>query len=687
MAEPTKGPQDALRKITDQLECSICLNEYEDPKLLSCSHTFCKQCLERLVLHEHEQSILHCPNCRHTTVVPPQGVEGLQSDFRIHQLFEIRDALTIAKEPKKEQVIPCQLHPKNLLKIYCETCNELICNDCTIRIHKGHQHNLISETFPKHKQEIIDQLEPVKQHLATVNQALHNFNTRSKEIQDQRTAIQADIHKEIDQLHQALEQKRTELIGQLDHLTRHKLKSLAAQRDKVERTHTQLSSCLEYVEGTLKTGSPEQILEKKAPVLKQVQRITTEFNPDILTPKEEANMLLVPVDIPGLNKACGKVVEECDKFYISINEMETTTVGEVTTLTLHAIDEHANMCQEVTNISSELVSCMDARTVKCQVRRDQDNKYKIQYQPATRGKHQLHIRINGRSIKGSPYTVVARPSLQSLGKPVRTIGKLKKPWGITADSKGRIITTESGSNCITILTQQGHKIQSLGGRGRQRGQFKEPCGVVVDRDDNIYVMDKENCRIQKFTSEGNFIALAGSSGSQTLQFQSPTGIALNSKNGKLYVCDQCNHRIQILNTDLTFSGSFGSRGLRAGQFTSPVDLAFDTSGNVYIADMNNHRIQAFTLEGKFLHKFGGKGSGAGQLTYPASIAIDNRDTVYVTEYHNHRVSIFTTQGLFLKTFGSRGQDVGKFNYPLTIRIDENAFILVSDSENNRLQIF
>ena len=80
MAEPTKGPQDALKKVTAQLECSICLDEYKDPKLLSCFHVFCKQCLKPLVLHEREQSILHCPNCRHTTVVPPQGVEGQEID-------------------------------------------------------------------------------------------------------------------------------------------------------------------------------------------------------------------------------------------------------------------------------------------------------------------------------------------------------------------------------------------------------------------------------------------------------------------------------------------------------------------------------------------------------------------------------------------------------------------------------
>ena len=48
MAEPLKVADNALKKITAQLECSICLDMYTNPKLLPCFHTFCKKCLERL---------------------------------------------------------------------------------------------------------------------------------------------------------------------------------------------------------------------------------------------------------------------------------------------------------------------------------------------------------------------------------------------------------------------------------------------------------------------------------------------------------------------------------------------------------------------------------------------------------------------------------------------------------------
>jgi len=239
-------------------------------------------------------------------LLPPTGVSGLQTAFHIDHLFEIHAALTKMKEPQKTQcekckkstatgycrdcgkfvcakctelhqiweefadhkiaslndiqqeaanlvpptkkVMYCPKHQENILKIYCETCGEFICNDCTIRLHQGHNYDLVTDTFPKHKEEIVSSLQPVKQHLTTVNKAVQALDTRRKETEDQRTTVETDIHKQIDFLHQALEQRRTELVGQLHQHTQQKLKGLAAQRDQCELIQTQLSSCLDYME-------------------------------------------------------------------------------------------------------------------------------------------------------------------------------------------------------------------------------------------------------------------------------------------------------------------------------------------------------------------------------------------------------------------------------------------------------
>ena len=40
----------AMDRLKNLLECSVCLDRYEDPKLLSCGHHFCRECIEDLVV-------------------------------------------------------------------------------------------------------------------------------------------------------------------------------------------------------------------------------------------------------------------------------------------------------------------------------------------------------------------------------------------------------------------------------------------------------------------------------------------------------------------------------------------------------------------------------------------------------------------------------------------------------------
>ena len=78
-----------VQKLEDQLNCSICLDTYTNPKLLQCFHVYCKECLVRLVARDQQgQLSLTCPGCRQATPIPDTGVSGLQSAFHINHLLK-----------------------------------------------------------------------------------------------------------------------------------------------------------------------------------------------------------------------------------------------------------------------------------------------------------------------------------------------------------------------------------------------------------------------------------------------------------------------------------------------------------------------------------------------------------------------------------------------------------------------
>ena len=740
MAESVSVADQALKKLADQLECSICLDPFTDPKLLQCFHVFCKDCLEPLVIRNQHGLSLRCPNCRHSTLLPANGVSGLQPAFHIHHLFEIRDALQKVKQGQEGQKTPCEKckkrevngfcrdcgkfvcevcielhktwddysthkvisleqlksdatemvpptkkilycskHPGKELDLFCETDQELICRDCIVKTHRDHQYDLVSEAFPKHRDAIASHLEPLRQQLNTIDRAVQDLGTARDHITEQRAAIKADIQRKVRQLHEAIEVRKADLIGQLDQMAQQKLKTLSIQRDELELVQTRLNSCLQFVSDSLKTGSKGEILAMEKPVVQQVNEMCTEFDTSKLAPQEQANMALTASS--ELLPACQQFGQICiilvcpEKCYAT---GKVATVGEQSTMTVHVINIVGSKCAKpLPLISCELVPSSGER-MKCEVKPSKSSEYQVDYRPTRRGRYQLHIKVCDQHIRGSPFTVVA---LRKLEAPTRTITDLNDPWGVAVDKRGQIIIAEYGGHCISVYSSE-KRVRSFGQKGSASGQFQCPRGVAVDRAGNILVVDADNHRIQKFTAEGKFMASVGSKGDKPLL---PVSIGI-SPSEKVYICDTGNHRVQILNPDLTFSTSFGSWGSGDGQFNYPYDAAFDSRGNVYVTDSWNHCIQVFTEEGRFLRKFGKRGGRDGELDWAVGVAIDSDDVVYVAEGNNHRISLFTSEGHFLRSFGTWGEGPGQFNHPYGIAVDKDGLVYVSDFNNGRLQI-
>ena len=754
MTESKAVAEKAIKKLEDQLTCAICLDDLKDPKLLQCFHVYCKACLQRVVVQDQQGQVsLRCPTCRQTTLLPPgSDASALQSAFHVHHLLEIKDALEKVKEPENvkcekcnksrtaskfcrdcgkficerclemhgewaefskhevvsievvksnaKQLVPpkkaslyCSHHQGKELDLYCETCGELICLHCTVKKHKDHQYDLVSDAFERHEAEMTASLEPIDVKVSIATKVMGQLGQRSQELRDLRAGIEADIQREIKQHHELLEARKSELIGRLDELINVKLKKLEAQKDEVETVLTQLVSCQTFVRQNLKTGSQAEVMKMKKAVMKQVKEVTTSFKEDTMSPCESADVKFTASsqELASAYQQFGDVyIEEVspEKCYATGKGLEVADPGERATAVLHVVDTKGNAyTRPVETVTCELESDSTGEKTKCAVKKTEGNRYEISYQATSRGRHQLHIKVEGDHIKGSPFPVTVKLPVQKLGTPVKTIGGVKGPWGVAVNQRGNIIMAEFAGHCVSILSPEGEKIKSFGSRGSNPGQFYNPAGVAVDGDDNILVVDYSNHRIQKFTSDGNFITAVGKGGSKRLEFNSPVGIGIHPRTGMVYVTDSKNHRVQILNSDLTSYNSISSEGSDNGQFQYPYDVAFDSTGNVYVADHLNHCIQVFTAEGKFLRKFGRNGKGHGELDKPTSISIDRDDQVYVTEDGNDRVSVFTCDGEFLISFGSQGYGSGQFSGPFGITVDKNGMVYVVDTNNKRIQIF
>ena len=449
---------------------------------------------------------------------------------------------------------------------------------------------------------------------------------------------------------------------------------------------------------SLKTGSQEEVLSMKSSVVKQVKQLTITFPPEMLKPSAEASVVFSALaDVTTACRSYGRVstrdaLPDSLKCYATGIGVEAKVVGEMSIAALYAINYDGHPCKEpIQSTECELVSELIGTTIQGKIEGRGQNQYEISYQPNVKGRHQLHVKIEGQHIRANPFTISAKSSVEKLGTLILTVCGVWGPWGVAINQRGEVIVAEWTGYCVSIFSSNGDKIRTFGTRGSGQGQFEHPRGVAVDDDGNIFVADADNDRIQKFTPEGQFLAAVGSRGKGFSQFSSPSGIAFNSANKMVYIADSENHRIQVLNSDLTFGYCFGKLGSGMGKFDHPYGIACSSTGKVYVADWYNHHIQVFTGEGMFLRVFGWRGDGMRSLLKPVGVALDSNDTVYVSERDNHRVSVFTSEGRFVTSFGSygveQGVEPGQLSSPRGVAVDNCGVVYVCDLVDNLIHVF
>ncbi|XP_038064837.1 E3 ubiquitin-protein ligase TRIM56-like [Patiria miniata] len=154
------------------LECTICQEKHKLPKVLDCQHSFCEECL--LTYHNgryNAEPNIPCPLCRQETVLPVSGVKGLKTNFHLAGLieeFKLQEKVACSAEAKllcqvcdkgneaKDRCLDwkvsmtkqpdeytCHKHKQSLKQFYCKTCDELICQACTVIDHSKPNHDII----------------------------------------------------------------------------------------------------------------------------------------------------------------------------------------------------------------------------------------------------------------------------------------------------------------------------------------------------------------------------------------------------------------------------------------------------------------------------------------------------------------------------------------------------------------
>ena len=621
---------------------------------------------------------INCPTCRVSHQLPQEGANYLPNAFHINSLLEVRKKLAIKKSAQKI----CFKH-NDPLRVYCETCRVVICRDCTISEEHNKHHltcKLISDCYPKHHQQMQNDLDLLKHKTADITTAVKALVTREREVVQQGEEVKEQIHTHAQQLIDQVQRSERQLLQQVDTVVQQKRELLTKQRQQAERAHTQLKTCQNMVEQSLKEWCQLQVMMEKENMLHQINTVSQHVDPTVFHPIEEADTKFTQTD------SIGNGIGMISSYRFGESILKTMPCSPNTpstaTLTLQSHDD-SPFPLPPSLISCTLSSPGDSQLTKCDITQTQRGKYNISFTPCTTGEHQLIVQVGGVDISGCPFTLPVIPSSVMRGKPVKTINKLNQPMGIAVHDDGDIVVAEFNAHCVTIVNKEGKKVRSFGTKGTKEGQFTYPRGVAISNDGHILVTDKH--RLQKMNFKGVCVQIVGNnkSGSGQLQFNYPMGITVHPTTGQIFVADSFNNRIQVFNNDLTLSRTITLHGDKT--FNGAWDVSLDSECYLYVAEWGNHCITKLTTTGQYITRFGSKGFAPGHLDNPSSLTINN-NLVYVIDFCNHYVSVFDTKGTHIH-FGKRGSGEGKFKNPFGITTDTNGNFYLSDSLNNRVIVF
>ncbi|XP_034734821.1 nuclear factor 7, brain-like [Etheostoma cragini] len=256
-------------RLEKDLCCSICHEVFKDPVLLSCTHSFCKDCLQRWWRRKKPRK---CPLCNTSSKTNPPLNRVLKN--LCETFLEERD-----QRPSEGL---CSLHSEKL-QLFCLDHQQPVCLVCRdSETHSNHRFRPVDEAARQPRKEVQDNLEPLKKKLERFEQSKMEFDKRAKHLKVQARRTETKIRAQFKKLRQFLEEEEEARLAALREEEEQKSQRMKEEMEALSRDIAALSDSVRATEEQLRAEDISVLIHYQAAVAR-VQQLLLLAGPQLLS--------------------------------------------------------------------------------------------------------------------------------------------------------------------------------------------------------------------------------------------------------------------------------------------------------------------------------------------------------------------------------------------------------------------
>ena len=721
-----------LRNLTKQVTCSICLDTFNNPKIISCFHTFCCECLKKHARRNHKQGKFRCPECQAEIALPEgncfdrlptsffhnsllnllavrQSGDGtnitcgncknrssnvhycfdcarfmcsdcltahelMRDAFEGHKVMPVKDFQAQDYEAllKRQPFCSKKYHEREITRFFCLQCQSCVCHLCIVTDHQNHKVNLLDEAADNEKGNIMADAALSREREKDLTYMIRQFKETASKLENNAEIATRGVTQAAEQMIAEIREREREAIASIETTRVSRLERINSAKQKVESLAKQNKKVADFAETMVQRSSSWNIMHNKTTLKQRFEELR-----GIQAAKHHQTSFIKFYAAPVVGFKLGDIViDVADANQSTLEGLDQTLQAGVEAEFILSPKTAEGEISNQSDLKQRIAVTIDPTddVTDVSVRETENGRFKVKFTPKVPGAYSIEVKINGDKLPTCPFTVqVKQRELTVVGELDLKLfdgDKLKRLHGIAVNTKGLIAVTDYHGCCVYILDKEGKCLRKFGSKGYQADQFLTPCGVTYLNDDEILIADMLNQRIQQVDVQtGTVVKTIGSFGAEKGDFFLPVDVFLDEEH-RIVVTERRN-RIQVMSREGESISIFGDS---CPQKLDHPSSCIPYKNMFFVSDAGNHCIKTFDQSGTFLYKFGKRGNLDGQFSLPHGMLVDINNNLLVCDQRNNLIQQFSLDGRFT------GKSITLLPYPVGIATTPDGRILVTSPD-------